>query len=84
MATAMDYEQAKAVWRGSNPPRHLLSVADLNPSTAGAILQLAHGMKRAAQAGNELFRFTRPAALALIFEKPSLRTRVTLEVGLHQ
>jgi ornithine carbamoyltransferase len=34
--------------------------------------------------GHELFRFARPTAVALIFEKPSLRTRVTLEVGLYQ
>lgn len=57
---------------------------DLNPRTAQVVLQLAHAMKRATQAGQELFRFTRPTALALIFEKPSLRTRVTLEVGLYQ
>ena len=31
-----------------------------------------------------MFRFARPTAVALIFEKPSLRTRVTLEVGLYQ
>jgi ornithine carbamoyltransferase len=41
-------------------------------------------MKRATQGGHELFRFGRPTAVALIFEKPSLRTRVTLEVGLYQ
>lgn len=80
----MTYEQAKSIWQASLPPRHYLTITDLNPRTAQVVLQLAHAMKRATQAGQELFRFSRPTALALIFEKPSLRTRVTLEVGLYQ
>ncbi len=80
----MTYEQAKASWQAFNPPKHYLSVADLNPHTAQIVLELAHAMKRATHSGQELFRFARPVALALIFEKPSLRTRVTLEVGLYQ
>lgn len=80
----MTYEQAKSMWRASHPPQHYLTIADLNPRTAQIVLQLAHAMKRATQVGQELFRFTHPTALALIFEKPSLRTRVTLEVGLYQ
>ncbi|MDM7460306.1 MAG: ornithine carbamoyltransferase, partial [bacterium] len=78
------YEQALKHWRGSNPPRHYLSIADLNLETARVALSLAHAMKRATHSGQELFRFASPTALALIFEKPSLRTRVTLEVGLYQ
>lgn len=80
----MTYEQAKSIWQASHPPQHYLTITDLNPRTAQVVLQLAHAMKRATQAGQELFRFTCPTALALIFEKPSLRTRVTLEVGLYQ
>lgn len=80
----LSYEQAKARWQGSNPPRHYLSITDLNRETAQTVLTLAHAMKRATRHGRELFRFDRPTALALIFEKPSLRTRVTLEVGLYQ
>jgi len=80
----MTYEQAKASWQASHPPQHYLSITDLNPRTAHIVLQLAHAMKRATHAGQERFRFTRPTALALIFEKPSLRTRVTFEVGLYQ
>jgi ornithine carbamoyltransferase len=80
----MTYEQAKAHWQASCPPRHYLSIGDLNREAAQTVLSLAHAMKRAAQQGRELFRFERPTAVALIFEKPSLRTRVTLEVGLYQ
>ncbi len=81
---SMTWEQAIAQWRGLQPPHHYLSVSDLTPESARLVLELAHAMKRATQQGQELFRFTRPTALALIFEKPSLRTRVTLEVGLYQ
>lgn len=80
----MTYEQAQSAWRASNPPRHYLSITDLNPQTAQVVLSLAQAMKRATHSGQELFRFHSPTALALIFEKPSLRTRVTLEVGLYQ
>ena len=80
----MTYEQAKVRWQASHPPRHYLSIGDLNRETAQIVLSLAHAMKRATQQGRELFRFERPTAVALIFEKPSLRTRVTLEVGLYQ
>jgi ornithine carbamoyltransferase len=80
----MSYEQARARWQASNPPRHYLSISDLTRASAETVLALAHAMKRATQQGHELFRFARPTAVALIFEKPSLRTRVTLEVGLYQ
>ncbi|MCS7301131.1 MAG: ornithine carbamoyltransferase [Fimbriimonadales bacterium] len=80
----MTFEQAYSAWQAASPPRHYLSVADLTPQAAQVVLSLAHAMKRATQNGQELFRFACPTALALIFEKPSLRTRVTLEVGLHQ
>ncbi len=80
----MNWEQAVHRWQASHPPRHYLSVSDLNPESVRVVLELAHSMKRATQQGRELFRFDCPTAFALIFEKPSLRTRVTLEVGLYQ
>lgn len=80
----MTWEQARSIWQAHNPPQHYLSITNLNPTTARVALDLAHAMKRATQQGTELFRFSQPTAFALIFEKPSLRTRVTLEVGLYQ
>ncbi len=71
-------------WIQAGAPAHLLSITDLNAETARVVLELAHAMKRATRAGSELFRFERPTAVAMIFEKPSLRTRVTFEVGLYQ
>ncbi len=58
--------------------RDLLSICDLGASDIGAIFRLAELMKarpsdfRGALAGKQI---------VLFFEKPSLRTRLTFEVG---
>jgi len=63
--------------------RHFLSAADLTRDVALGLFALAAELKQRRKAG----RLTAPLAgktCALIFEKPSLRTRVTFEVGLIQ
>ena len=61
--------------------RHFLSAADLTRDVALGLFALAADLKQRRKAG----RLSAPLAgktCALIFEKPSLRTRVTFEVGL--
>jgi ornithine carbamoyltransferase len=63
--------------------RHLLSVADLSRERIFNLFTLAAELKQRWKAG----RRASPLAgrsLALIFEKQSLRTRVTFEVGIVQ
>ena len=63
--------------------RHFLSAADLTRDVALELFALGAELKQRRKAG----RLTAPLAgktCALIFEKPSLRTRVTFEVGLIQ
>ena len=63
--------------------RHFLSAADLTRDAALGLFALAADDKQRRKAG----RLTTPLAgktFALIFEKPSLRTRVTFEVGIIQ
>jgi len=63
--------------------RHFLSSADLTRDAALQIFHLAADLKQRWKAG----RRGAPLAgrtVALIFEKPSLRTRVTFEVGIVQ
>jgi ornithine carbamoyltransferase len=63
--------------------RHFLGSADLTRDTALQMFALAADLKQRFKAG----RRGTPLAgrtLALIFEKPSLRTRVTFEVGIVQ
>jgi ornithine carbamoyltransferase len=62
---------------------HFLSAADLTQERALHLFRVASALKQGWKAG----RRGAPLAartLALIFEKPSLRTRVTLEVGIVQ
>ncbi len=63
--------------------KHFVSTADLTRERALHLFGLAADLKQRLKAG----RRGAPLAgrsLALIFEKPSLRTRVTFEVGAHQ
>jgi ornithine carbamoyltransferase len=57
----------------------LLSIADLGPSGMSAVLSLAADIKR--QPGSYA-RALAGKQLVLIFEKPSLRTRLTFEAGM--
>lgn len=64
-------------------PRHFLSIADMNRTELEALLERAAALKAAWHAGES----PRPLigqTLALVFEKPSLRTRVAFEAGMTQ
>src|ERR1043166_5898702 len=63
--------------------KHFLSAGDLTRDAALGLFRLAAELKQGLKSGQ------RPTPLlgrtfALIFEKPSLRTRVTFEVGINQ
>lgn len=71
---------AAAVHLPSTLPRHLLSSADLDADGQDRILASAARLRERRTTGN----VPRPLAgsqVALLFEKPSLRTRVTFDVG---
>ncbi|MGE0744884.1 MAG: ornithine carbamoyltransferase [Rhodospirillales bacterium] len=61
-------------------PRHFLDLTEFEPATLRAILERGHGFKSGGLEGQPLAGKT----LALIFEKPSTRTRVSFEVGMKQ
>ena len=65
---------------GQGAPRHFLELSDFDTATLRRMLDLGRAAKRGAVTG-------RPLAgrhVALIFEKPSTRTRVSFEVGIRQ
>ena len=64
--------------------RHLLSIEDLNRAEAEALLERALALKAEWHAGGHPDAPLRGKTLALVFEKPSLRTRVAFEAGMTQ
>ncbi|MGH7821260.1 MAG: ornithine carbamoyltransferase, partial [Candidatus Binatia bacterium] len=63
--------------------RDLLTIADLSRTDVERIFSLAKALKAALKVGRP-HRRLEGQAIALIFEKPSLRTRVTFEIGISQ
>jgi ornithine carbamoyltransferase len=63
--------------------KHFLSLAELTGNEIYAILDLAGELKMRLRGGLS-HRLLEGKTLALIFEKPSLRTRVTFEIGMFQ
>ncbi len=59
--------------------RDLVSILDLSPEDLAQVLELALGMKRDGPSP-----VLRGQTLALIFEKPSLRTRASFEMAMHR
>jgi ornithine carbamoyltransferase len=67
--------------------KHFLSAADLNRDEAEALLERAAQLKAEWRAGGQGLHAQLPLrgkTLALVFEKPSLRTRVAFEAGMTQ
>ena len=61
-------------------PRHFLTGAELSAAELDALLDRALELKRAPLSSRALAG----RSVALIFEKPSTRTRVSFEVGIHE
>jgi ornithine carbamoyltransferase len=61
--------------------RDLLSIADLSPDELDAVLSLALRLKRNPEGSAGALQ---GQTLALLFEKPSLRTRVSFDVAMQQ
>ncbi|MEI7608310.1 MAG: ornithine carbamoyltransferase [Rhodospirillaceae bacterium] len=64
--------------------RHFLDLDQLDSATLRSILGTAVAMKRELKAGSAQGKPLAGRTLALIFEKPSTRTRVSFEVGMRQ
>jgi ornithine carbamoyltransferase len=71
--------------RAASPPRvqHYLSVSDLSSGETLEVLKLAQLLKREHKLGRGHARLP-GRTLAMLFQKPSLRTRVSFEAGMTQ
>jgi len=68
------------------PIRHFLDISDLDSKSLRRIIDAAHAMKKA---GKRVPKELRPKGiedlvLAMIFEKPSTRTRVSFDIAMRQ
>lgn len=64
--------------------RHLTSLADLRPAETRALLDLAVQLKQAWLRDRVPLTELKGRALAMVFTKPSLRTRVSFELAMQQ
>ncbi len=80
MAVASNQAARRADRSGS--PRHFLDLDVMTPETLRAILASAAALKRGRRAAAEMPLAGR--TLAMLFEKPSTRTRVSFQVGMQQ
>ena len=64
--------------------RHFLDIRDFDTATLQAMLDDAAAMKAALKGGVETAKPLSGKSVAMIFEKPSTRTRVSFEVGISQ
>ena len=62
--------------------QHLLSVTDLAPETTGAVIRRALELK--GPAGADAANALQGKSVALLFEKPSLRTKVSFMTGIQE
>ena len=64
--------------------RHFLDIRDFNADTLSVILDQAASLKADRKAGSAVAKPLAGKSVAMIFEKPSTRTRVSFEVGITE
>lgn len=64
--------------------KDLLSILDLTREDLEKIFHLAQALKAEYYAGKKIQDYLRGKTVALFFEKPSTRTRISFEVGVYQ
>lgn len=80
---AYQLDQA-AVWKPQTKPRHVLASSDLSGPQIRLILDTARDLKHQWKHDPKPIHPTEHRMLAMVFEKQSLRTRVSFETAFHE
>lgn len=64
--------------------KHFLSITDLSKNEIGAILKSAMSLKQGLNEKGKNKKIFNGKTLVMIFEKPSLRTRLSFEIGMTE
>jgi ornithine carbamoyltransferase len=64
--------------------RHFLDLSDLAPDTIRSMLETAKALKSRRRAPLESDRILKGKKIAMIFEQPSMRTRMSFDVGIRE
>lgn len=64
--------------------KHFLSINDVSKEEILALIDKAAELKHDLKAGKDQSNLLKGKTLGMIFEKPSLRTRISFEVGMYQ
>jgi ornithine carbamoyltransferase len=75
--------QKAVAMRSSGKKKDLLTLAELSPSDLSSLLGLSESLKRGRAAGMGS-KALRGKSVALVFEKPSTRTRVSFQVAISE
>ncbi|NTU73046.1 ornithine carbamoyltransferase [Candidatus Roizmanbacteria bacterium] len=63
---------------------HFISITDLNPLQIRSVLDLSEELKRELSADGANRELLKGRTMLMFFEKPSLRTRISFEIGMTQ
>ena len=69
---------------GKGGPTHFLHIDDFDKKTILHILERAAEVKADLKSGNKNYQPLKGMSMAMIFTKPSMRTRVSFETGFYQ
>ncbi len=64
--------------------RHFLSINDLSAAELATLLDSAAKLKAELKSGKDQTSYLKGKSLGMIFEKPSLRTRISFELGMQE
>jgi ornithine carbamoyltransferase len=87
MAQLANLTLSQLIVRNQMKGRNLLRVSDLSAADVAILFAVAEKLKARNQRGpvqDEVAAMHRGKTLAMVFQKPSLRTRVTFEIGMTQ